>query len=56
MKRFSLFVLLFLGLSFPVFSQVIHDPYDQLYRDLDIWAVRGYISQLPPVRPSTKKD
>ena len=51
MKRFSLFVLLFLGLSFPVFSQVIHDPYDQLYRDLDIWAVRGYISQLPPVRP-----
>lgn len=51
MKRYSLFLLLLLAVSVPVFTQVIHDPYDQLYRDLDAWAVRGYITQLPPVRP-----
>jgi hypothetical protein len=32
-------------------AQNLHDPNDQLYRDLDSWSVRGYIEQLPPVRP-----
>ncbi|MDR0600244.1 MAG: hypothetical protein LBG84_09245 [Treponema sp.] len=33
-------------------AQVIHDPNDPLYKDLDWWAVRGYLTQaLPMVRP-----
>ncbi|MDR1430363.1 MAG: hypothetical protein LBI85_08750, partial [Spirochaetaceae bacterium] len=33
-------------------AQIIHDPNDALYRDIDLWAVQGYITEsLPMVRP-----
>jgi hypothetical protein len=33
-------------------AQVIHDPNDAIYRDIDRWSVRGYISgALPLIRP-----
>lgn len=32
-------------------AQILHDPYDPIYRDLDVWANRGYVSMLPPMRP-----
>ncbi|HOX91917.1 MAG TPA: hypothetical protein PLC54_03280, partial [Spirochaetales bacterium] len=32
-------------------AQSLYDPYSTIYRDLDIWAGRGYIDSLPPVRP-----
>lgn len=50
MKRLCtvLFCLL-LGVS--AFSQVALDPNDPIYGDLDRWAVQGYISALPTLRP-----
>ncbi|OHE73088.1 MAG: hypothetical protein A2413_18845 [Treponema sp. RIFOXYC1_FULL_61_9] len=32
-------------------AQTVIDPNDAIYRDLDRWANRGYVSRLPPVRP-----
>lgn len=34
-----------------LWAQVVHDPNDQLYKDLDRWAVRGYVGSLPQLRP-----
>lgn len=50
MKR-AVRVFLICLLASSVGAQIVHDPNDQLYRDLDRWAVRGYISLLPPIRP-----
>ena len=46
----SAFVLLAVFAA-TAWSQVLHDPNDPIYRDLDRWAGRGYIDMLPPVRP-----
>lgn len=51
MKRCFLAALALLALAFAGYSQTLHDPYDPLYRDLDMWATRGYIASLPPIRP-----
>jgi hypothetical protein len=33
-------------------AQIIHDPNDQIYKDIDLWAAQGYITEsLPMVRP-----
>lgn len=32
-------------------AQILHDPYDPIYRDIEVWANRGYIAMLPPVLP-----
>jgi hypothetical protein len=45
-----------LSLGFLVFAslnaQVIHDPNDAIYRDIDRWSVRGYLmGSLPLIRP-----
>lgn len=32
-------------------AQVLHNPYDPIYIDLDTWAGRGYIDSLPRIRP-----
>ncbi|MDR1248772.1 MAG: capsule assembly Wzi family protein [Treponema sp.] len=52
MKKCAAAVLLgLLGLT-GLNAQVIHDPNDALYRDIDRWSVRGYISSsLPLIRP-----
>jgi len=51
MKKFLLMTVLWLNV-FLLFSQVIHDPNDQLYKDIDHWAVQGYITMaLPQIRP-----
>ncbi len=51
MKRILFALVLFAGFAAAAWSQVLHDPNDVLYADLDRWAGRGYISMLPPVRP-----
>jgi hypothetical protein len=51
MKRIPLVSLLFFNSLF-LFSQVINNPNDQIYKDIDRWAVQGYITQaLPQIRP-----
>jgi hypothetical protein len=52
MKRYvaalSLGFLVFVSLN----AQVVHDPNDAIYRDIDRWSVRGYIlGSLPLIRP-----
>jgi hypothetical protein len=33
-------------------AQIIHDPNDPIYRDINLWSVQGYItSSLPLIRP-----
>lgn len=51
MKKVILMAVLAAAALSSAFGQVIHDPNDELYADLDRWAVRGYVSMLPPVRP-----
>ncbi len=34
-----------------VFAQVITDPNDQIYADIDRWYNAGYIDRMPPLRP-----
>ncbi|MDR2553723.1 MAG: hypothetical protein LBD31_11245 [Treponema sp.] len=51
MKRRLCLCILLAAVSF-LDAQIIHDPNDRLYRDLDLWAARGYITRtLPMVRP-----
>ena len=33
------------------FGQIVADPNDRLYTDLELWQNRGLISNLPPLRP-----
>lgn len=48
-RRIALALASLLALS--AWAQVAHDPNDQIYDDLDLWAARGYVSALPPLRP-----
>ncbi|MDR0558114.1 MAG: capsule assembly Wzi family protein [Treponema sp.] len=55
MKRFWIAVVFF-ALAFThgarLEAQIIHDPNDRIYRDIDRWAATGYITQsLPLIRP-----
>ncbi|MDR0706297.1 MAG: hypothetical protein LBF60_00275 [Treponema sp.] len=59
MKRFQ-FAFAFCALVFtfgtqlgaPLGAQIIHDPNDRIYKDIDRWAANGYITQsLPLIRP-----
>lgn len=49
-KIFVVFALVALA-AVAAGAQNLHDPYDPIYRDLDVWAGRGYINSLPPIRP-----
>ena len=56
MKRKGLVILLVLaGLcmfcSFNIFGQFTADPNDRLYRFLSLWEAKGYIDNVPPIRP-----
>ncbi len=51
MKKTLSLVLLSLVVSFSAAAQVTHDVNDSLYRDLDRWATRGYVTKLPSIRP-----
>jgi len=52
-KRVIFLAALFmLAFTFTVEAQLMHDPNSRLYKDIDIWAVQGYITQtLPMIRP-----
>jgi hypothetical protein len=52
MKKISILAtLIWLSLS-ALEAQVIHDPNDKIYKDIDTWATQGYITQvLPLIRP-----
>ena len=55
MRTFILFLLgiafLFLCGAAPTFAQLVADPNDRLYTDLEIWMDRGLTDNLPPLRP-----
>ncbi|MDR2482169.1 MAG: hypothetical protein LBD08_00880 [Treponema sp.] len=52
MKRNALCVFLCLAGLSALRAQVIHDPNDGIYRDLDRWAIQGCFTQsLPLIRP-----
>jgi hypothetical protein len=52
MKKFCISWLLFFCLLIAAEAQVIHDPNDPIYTDIDRWSVRGYITaSLPLIRP-----
>jgi hypothetical protein len=42
--------LLFASIS-PAFAQLVSDPNDRLYTDLELWMDRGLTDKLPPLRP-----
>ncbi|MCX7949284.1 MAG: hypothetical protein N2509_04135, partial [Treponemataceae bacterium] len=51
-KKIPLVMALVLMSVAMAISQVVHDPNDQLYQDIDRWYVEGYITTaLPQVRP-----
>ena len=49
-KTALVIILLIIFISFS-FGQTTSDPNDELYRDIDVWENKGYISKLPLVRP-----
>ena len=55
MKAFILSALavvsLTLAVAAPAFAQLVADPNDRLYTDLEMWLDRGMMDQLPPLRP-----
>ncbi|MDR2542668.1 MAG: hypothetical protein LBC80_04365 [Treponema sp.] len=52
MRIKTLFFLIFFSFSTILGAQTVHDPNGELYRDIDIWFVRGYITEsLPMIRP-----
>lgn len=51
MRRHIACIALFTVLATATWAQVLHDPNDPIYTDLDRWATRGYLSMMPPVRP-----
>jgi hypothetical protein len=52
MKKNVAAVLLWMWFSTALNAQLIHDPNDAIYRDIDRWSLRGYISSsLPLIRP-----
>ena len=48
---YVLVVSLMFILGGPAFGQIVADPNDRLYTDLELWQNRGLISNLPPLRP-----
>ena len=44
-------VCLLLGFGAPAFAQLVSDPNDRLYTDLELWMDRGLTGRLPPLRP-----
>lgn len=48
--RYLLFTILVLSVT-PSYGQIVVDPNDRLYTDLELWQNRGLIGNLPPLRP-----
>ena len=42
---------LLVGSAAPSFAQMVSDPNDRLYTDLELWMDRGLTDKLPPLRP-----
>ncbi len=49
-SAFLVATLLFSGIA-PSFAQLVSDPNDRLYTDLELWMDRGLTDKLPPLRP-----
>jgi hypothetical protein len=50
--KVKFFIILFLLFSIVLGAQTVHDPNSEIYKDIDIWIVRGYAKDFPPmVRP-----
>ena len=54
--RINLFIIFFLLFSIIIGAQTIHDPNGEIYKDIDIWLVKGYVKEFPPMtRPYPEK-
>jgi len=52
MKRKLFFLLFFMIFTAGLGAHTVHEPNSEIYKDIDIWFVRGYITEfLPLVRP-----
>jgi len=50
--KIKLFIILFLLFSVILSAQTVHEPNSEIYKDIDIWLVKGYIKEFPPmIRP-----
>ncbi|GBU28541.1 hypothetical protein R84B8_02101 [Treponema sp. R8-4-B8] len=50
--KFKFFIIFFLFLSIILGAQTVHDPNSEIYKDIDIWLVKGYVKEFPPmIRP-----
>ncbi|WP_461255422.1 hypothetical protein [Treponema sp. R80B11-R83G3] len=50
--KVKFFIILFLLFSIILGAQTVHDPNGEIYKDIDIWIVRGYVKEFPPtIRP-----
>ncbi|MBN1797271.1 MAG: hypothetical protein JW822_01750 [Spirochaetales bacterium] len=51
MKRFYIFLCLLLCITGFLNAQLVSDPNDTLYTWISIWEEKGYLNNLPPLRP-----
>jgi len=50
-KSVGLLLLFFLIPMVDLFSQILCDPRDSLYKDISLWEGKGLVDNLPPLRP-----
>ena len=54
MRKQTFFIMLAVFLSLgcrPLFAQLASDPNDRMYTDLKLWEDRGFLTNLPPLKP-----
>jgi len=50
--KIKFFTILFLLCSIILGAQTVHDPNSEIYKDIDVWLVKGYVKEFPPmIRP-----
>jgi len=47
--KVKFFIILFLLFSVILGAQTVHDPNSEIYKDIDIWLVKGYVKEFPPM-------
>jgi len=47
--KVKFFIILFLLSSIILGAQTVHDPNSEIYKDIDIWLVKGYVKEFPPM-------
>jgi len=47
--KIRFFIILFLLFSVILGAQTVHDPNNEIYKNIDIWLVKGYVKEFPPM-------